>query len=173
MEEAFVHALQNPSTDLTGTGSKGGYVVGVQSEVDMAAYIKQHLGTKSHQVLTDNSQTYGVITLTGRPGVFIDRSQHGDTAWTRLRNDPYGKVRYMLEAQSSGADLIAHRYPTAAAGHNASLRPAFTTPRYVLLKVARTGPSAPASSFTPVSGFTSPRTTTSKGTATTTAKKVK
>jgi hypothetical protein len=135
MEEGFVHAIQHPSENLTGTGSRGGYAVGVESEVRMAAYIKQAVGTKNHQVLTDNSQTYGVITLTGRPGVFIDRSQRGDGPWKKLLNKPYGRVRYILEALTP-ADLVRTRYPRAATGGTPELTPVFTTQRYVLLKVA-------------------------------------
>jgi hypothetical protein len=145
MEQAFIHALRDPGKNLTGTSSRGGYTVGLRSELAMADYIKKVIGEQQHQVLTDNSQTYAVILLNGRPQVFVDRSQRGDGPWKRTLENPYGKVRYMLIAYKSPSDLIRQRYPTAATGGNPSFTPVFTTARYVLVAVAFPPPQTAAS----------------------------
>jgi hypothetical protein len=108
----------------------------------MADEIKRVVGTRTHSVLTDNSQTYAVITLTGRPNVFIDRSQRGDGPWRRLLSHPFGRVRYMLIAQQAPSDLIRTQYPAAARGADPALTPIFTTPRYTLVRVASQAPAA-------------------------------
>ena len=140
-EQAFVHALQSPDRDLSGTSSRGGYTVGLDSERAMAAYILRHAGRREHAILTDNAQTYAVILLTGRPAIFVDRNQHGQAAWNHLLDSPYGHVRYMLIASQSRSDLIGARYPAAKEG-NSSFTPVFTTPRYVLVAVARHAPAS-------------------------------
>ena len=145
MEQAFIHALRSPSANLTGTSSRGGYTVGLRSELAMADYIKRVVGEQQHEVLTDNSQTYAVILLNGRPQVFVDRSQHGDGPWKRTLENPYGKVKYMLINTQSSSDLIRQRYPTAATGGNPSFTPVFTTARYTLVAVAFRPPQNAAS----------------------------
>jgi hypothetical protein len=142
MEQAFIHAVRAPGTDLSGTASRGGYTVGLRSELAMADEIKRVVGTRTHSILTDNSQTYAVITLTGRPNVFIDRSQRGDGPWRRLLSHPFGRVRYMLIAQQAPSDLIRTQYPAAARGADPALTPIFTTPRYTLVRVASQAPAA-------------------------------
>jgi hypothetical protein len=140
MEQAFVHALQHPSQNLTGQGSRGGYTdIGVQSEQQMASYIKQTLGHRQHQILVDNANSYGVIILTGRPQVFVDRSQRGDGPWKQKLDNPFGHVGYMLIAHSAG-DLIHLRYPNAIAGGNPDLKVVYTTKRYTLVKVVAAPP---------------------------------
>jgi hypothetical protein len=149
MDQAFINALRSPGKNLTGTGSRGGYTVGVQSEQEMAAYIKHVVGNRKHSVLTDNAQTYAVMMLTGRPSVFVDRSQRGDGPWKEILNSPAGHVRYMLIAAQAPGDLIRTRYPSAATGGTPGLTPVFSTQRYVLVAVApraratsRTSPSS-------------------------------
>ena len=148
MEQAFIHALRNPGKNLTGTSSRGGYTVGLKSELAMADYIKRVVGEQNHEILTDNSQTFAVVLLNGQPRVFVDRSQHGDGPWKKILESPYGKVKYMLINTQSPSDEIRQRYPTAATGGNPSFRPVFTTARYVLVAVAFRAPNSKTTTHT-------------------------
>jgi hypothetical protein len=140
LEQAFVRAIQTGHSQ-EGTVSIGGYRVGIDPEREMAAYLHHNVGDAQDQVLTDNAQTYGVILLDGRPSVMFDRVDKGDAAWLSVRDNPFGRVRYMLIAYRSRADLIQQRYPQAAAGVVPGLTPVFRTSRYLLVAVA---PHAPA-----------------------------
>jgi hypothetical protein len=141
LEQAFVRAVDTGHSQ-EGTASRGGYAPGIDPEREMAAYIDRMVGQGKHAVLTDNAQTYGVILLSGRPQVMFDRVDKGDGTWLALRNNPWGKVRYLLIAYRSHADLIEQRYPQAASGTIPGLTPVYRTSRYVIVAVA---PHAPAS----------------------------
>ena len=110
LEQAFVRAIQTGNSQ-EGTLSLGRYRVGIGSEQQMASYVVHHVGEHKHLVLTDNAQTFGTILLSGRPQVMFDRVDEGDGAWLNVRNDPFGKVRYMLIAYRSPADLIEPALP--------------------------------------------------------------
>jgi hypothetical protein len=118
-----------------GTVSRGGIAVGISSELAMAQYIDTHVQAKK-SVLTDNSQTYAVILLTGHPGLFRTRIDHGDTPWLRAVKRPPASVKYMLVAQDASGDLIRQAYPQAATGQRAGLAVAYSDPRYTLLSVS-------------------------------------
>jgi hypothetical protein len=152
LEQAFARAVKTGKSQ-EGASSIGGFTVGIEPERQMAAYIDRVVGRGRHAVLTDNAQTYGVIMLSGRPQDFDNRVNQGDGPWFATREDPYGKVAYMLMAYRTAGDLIRQRYPEAAAGGNPNLVPVFHTSRYVLLRVARpplakqqSGEGQPASS---------------------------
>jgi hypothetical protein len=136
LEQAFVRAIKTGQSQ-EGTSSIGGFTVGIEPERQMAAYIDRTVGKQRHAILTDNAQTYGVIMLSGRPQDFDNRVNHGDGPWFVAREDPYGRVAYMLVAYRAPGDLIRQRYPEAASGGNPNLTPVFHTSRYVLLRVAR------------------------------------
>jgi 4-amino-4-deoxy-L-arabinose transferase-like glycosyltransferase len=136
LEQAFARAVKTGQSQ-EGTSSIGGFTVGIEPERQMAAYIDHTVGKQRHAILTDNAQTYGVIMLSGRPQDFNNRVNQGDGPWYEAREDPYGKVKYMLVAYRSPGDLIRQRYPEAASGGNPNLTPVFHTSRYVLLRVAR------------------------------------
>jgi hypothetical protein len=143
LEQAFTRALSKGG-DLTGTTSRGGFRVGVDTEQQMAAYLNAHVHTGDRSVLADNAQTFGVILLSGRPGTIFNRIDEGDSVWRSVRNDPYGRVRYLLIDTQARDDLIRQRYPLAASGSDEPyLTPVFTTTpaRYTLVRVARTGPT--------------------------------
>jgi hypothetical protein len=136
LEQAFVRAIKTGQSQ-EGSSSIGGFTVGIEPERQMAAYIDRTVGEQRHAILADNAQTYGVIMLSGRPQDFDNRVNHGDGPWFLAREDPYGRVRYMLMAYHAPGDLIRQRYPEAASGGNPNLTPVFHTSRYVLLRVAR------------------------------------
>jgi hypothetical protein len=134
LEQAFHRAVATGHSQ-EGTVSRGGIQVGINSELAMAQYINAHVRANK-SVLTDNSQTYAVILLTGRPGVFQTRIDHGDAPWLRAVKRPPRSVRYMLIAQNASGDLIRQTYPQAAGGHSAGLTVVYSDPRYTLLSVA-------------------------------------
>ena len=136
LEQAFARTIKTGQSQ-EGASSIGGFTVGIEPERQMAAYIDRTVGKRQHAILTDNAQTYGVIMLSGRPQDFDNRVDEGDGPWFAAREDPYGKVRYMLMAYRAPGDLIHQRYPEAASGGNPNLTPIFHTSRYVLLRVAR------------------------------------
>ena len=143
LEQAFTRALSKGG-DLTGTTSRGGFRVGVDPEQQMAAYLNDHVHTGNRSVLADNAQTFGVILLSGRPGTIFNRIDEGDSVWRSVRDDPYGRVQYLLIDTEARDDLIRQRYPSAASGADEPyLTPVFTTTpaRYTLVRVARVGPA--------------------------------
>jgi Dolichyl-phosphate-mannose-protein mannosyltransferase len=164
LEQAFARTIKTGQSQ-EGASSIGGFTVGIEPERQMAAYIDRTVGKREHAILADNAQTYGVIMLSGRPQDFDNRVDQGDGPWFAAREDPYGKVKYMLMAYRAPGDLIRQRYPEAASGGNPDLTPVFHTSRYVLLRVARPpfttakqpgGESSPGSSSPTSAGQTTP-----------------
>jgi hypothetical protein len=140
LEQAFARAVST-GADQEGTNSIGGFTVGIRSEAEMASYINRTISGR-HAILTDNSQTYGVILLSGRPRVFFDRVIKGDGVWQSVLRDPYGVVQYMLVAYNPrGGDLIRARYPGLIAGNPKGFKVVYQTSRYVLVKVPGLDPN--------------------------------
>jgi len=167
LEQAFIHTVQTGESQ-EGKPSRGGYIVGIQSEAQMAQYLKDHVSGKN-AVLADNAHTFGVILLQGRPNQIFDRIDKGDAKWNQILAAPYGKVTWMLLSRSpASGDLITRKYPKADAGDVAGLTPVFRTQRYTLLRVASKDPAKlPASTQTgfgstsiPPSGGATPAGTT-------------
>jgi hypothetical protein len=134
LEQAFHRAITTGRSQ-EGTVSRGGIGVGISSELAMAQYIDTHVHAKK-SVLTDNSQTYAVILLTGHAGLFHTRIDHGDTPWLRAVKHPPASVKYMLVAQDASGDLIRQTYPHASTGQTVGLTVAYSDPRYTLLSVS-------------------------------------
>lgn len=143
LEQAFTRAIST-GKDQEGRSSRGGYAVGTKPEQDMAAFVKQRVKRRS-SILTDNAQTFGVILLTGRPELFLDRVDKGDTRWRRIAGDPRGKTKvdYFLVAQDANGDVLRQRYPEAADNDVANLEVVYFNSRYTLLRV-RGRPRRPA-----------------------------
>ncbi|WP_210494664.1 hypothetical protein [Patulibacter sp. SYSU D01012] len=139
LEQAFLRALVQ-QTDQEGTSSRGGYPVGIRAEQRMAAFVKVMAGRRPDAVLADNSTTGGVILLTGRPEVFLDRVDHGDAAFLRTLQNPWGAVQYLLVTRRQ-EDSVATTYPGVAQGRRPGLRPVFSYGGYTLVSVARTDPT--------------------------------
>ena len=72
-------------------------IMGIDPVADraMADYIGAHVA-ETDAVLTDDSQTFGVMLSSGRPDLFLDRIDRGDADWLRVAEHPYPKVRYLL-----------------------------------------------------------------------------
>lgn len=143
LEQAFVRGVLTQN-DQEGRASRGGYDVGIRAEQRMAAYVKAVAGTRKDAVLADNSTSGGVVLLTGRPEVFVDRVDAGDESFLDVLDRPWGKVRWILAARDANDGSINARYPAAAAGRVEGLRPVFTSGRYVLLAVAAVDPRVSA-----------------------------
>lgn len=137
-EEAFVRALAT-GEDQEGTKSVGGYSIGIAPEREMAAHIVQ-LIDRPNSILTDDAQSFAVMLLTGRPDLFVDRIDEGDTLWLELRENPWGRVDYALVSAVALNDLVLVRYPGALRDEQPGFRIVFRTPRWLLLEVATTRP---------------------------------
>lgn len=135
LEQAFTRAVDTGASQ-EGSSSIGGFTVGIEPERQMAAYVNRVAGYGKHTILADNAQTFGVILLSGRPQVFLDRVDRGDGPWFKVRDRPYGQVSYLLMDYRAPGDLIRQRYPQAATGGDPTLTPVFRTSRYVLLRVS-------------------------------------
>ncbi|HWH10159.1 MAG TPA: hypothetical protein VG165_03460 [Solirubrobacteraceae bacterium] len=140
LEQAFVRAVKT-GDDQDGTNSIGGFTVGIASEAQMADYINRTVTTR-HAILTDNSQTFGVILLSGRPRLFFDRVIKGDGVWQSVLRDPYGVVQYLLVAYNPrGGDLIRAHYPGLLSATANGFSVVYQTARYVLVKVPNLNPN--------------------------------
>ena len=137
-----------------GTESLGGFTVGIDPERTMAGYINNELPQKKDSILIDENISYGPMILSGRPKLFVDRADEGTGKWEQVRDDPYGKVDYMLVGIGRNADALAKRYPKMLAGGESGLTPIFRTERYVLIRVAA---AAPVISPEPGGTSTAPR----------------
>ncbi|MGX6447574.1 hypothetical protein ACVU7I_05820 [Patulibacter sp. S7RM1-6] len=140
MEQAFLRAIYQ-QRDQEGTSSRGGYRVGIRAEQRMAAFVKVVAGTRKNAVLADTATSAGVILLTGRPEVFVDRVDHGDGPFLRTLQSPWGKVRYLLVSAGRRDDAVATTYPGIAQGRRPGLRPVFSYGGYTLVSVAGSDPT--------------------------------
>jgi hypothetical protein len=119
--------------------------IGATDERAMARYIHRHVHG-SNSILTDDAASFAVILFDGRPEVYLDRIDVGDSAWNRVLDRPWGNVRYLLTSPRSvagGSDLATRHYP----GLLHSTTPGFTrvygNARYTLFRVDRTNPHRP------------------------------
>ncbi|HEY6731045.1 MAG TPA: hypothetical protein VI039_08480 [Solirubrobacterales bacterium] len=133
-EQAFTRFLETRDSQ-EGSTSLGGYKVGIDPELGMADYIDNRLKPPPNSILTDSSITYGVILLSGKPDLFVDRADYDEGEWLSIRDKPLGEVRYMLVANPGSVDLVRQRYPGLDLGAQAGLVPIFHTDRYVLVQI--------------------------------------
>ena len=137
LEQAFTRAIST-GDDQEGTGSRGGYQVGIAPEREMAKFIDEQ-EIADNEILTDNSRTYGVIALNGRPELFFDRVDRGDVEWQAVLENPQGEVEFML-IENAEPDLILQQYPDAVDGNEDGLEVVVQNDRYTLVRVVE--PSA-------------------------------
>lgn len=128
-ERAFVQALEtgrDQSRNVSG--------VDPLSDRAMARYIVSHVRTNG-AVLTDDTQTFGILLASGRPGLFFDRIDENDARWAEVARQPHGKVRYLLLSDSD-LDLLTRIYHRAyTAGEGRGLRLVFEARRSKLFEV--------------------------------------
>jgi hypothetical protein len=137
-EQAFRRFVESGNSQ-EGTTSKGGYEVGIDPELQMAEAIKKIAGNRTNVILTDNAQTYAVILLTGRPGAFVDRIDHGDEQWRTERDNLPKGIEYVLIALHAPADEIVQRYPSLPEDGDNHFQPVVTNKRYMLAKIIARG----------------------------------
>lgn len=123
-----------------GTTSIGDYQVGIDPELAMANFINTRIPQEKRSILVDQNFSYAVMTTSGRPQNFFDRTDEGEDDWQATIDDPFGEVSYMLITTSREGDQIAKAWPTAVEGGEAGLQPVFRTDRYVLIEVSDTRP---------------------------------
>ncbi|MDX6476956.1 MAG: hypothetical protein QOH95_2467, partial [Gaiellaceae bacterium] len=105
----------------------------------VARYVTAHVNRKN-AVLTDDSETFSALLLSGRPDLFWDRIDRGDAQWRTAVALPWGHVDYMLVIPG-GPDLIAQQYPGIASGAAPGLTPVYRAGKYVLVRVAGQRPA--------------------------------
>jgi hypothetical protein len=120
-ESTFLTAITT-GKDLEGrTSVPGGYHVGIKEERHMADYILSHVRRR-----------------------VLDRIDYGDTAWTRVLNHPFGRVRYFLVSTFAPMlDLIQVRFTGIAKGLPWA-RVVYANDRYELLAIPLCPPGAPS-----------------------------
>jgi hypothetical protein len=134
LESNFAAAVSTRESQ-EGAKTLSGATVGIVDEQAMADYITANI-TNRNTILTDNSQTYGVMLLTGRPDLFVDRVDKSDGPWKAIAEDPARYVDYMLiSTAGNGNDLLGQLYPNAADGSDPRLPTIYRDDRYVLVGV--------------------------------------
>jgi hypothetical protein len=134
MEQAFHGAIADSGTKPQ--SSRGGYSVGVTQETQMADEIRAHVHA-SDAILTDNSQTYGVVLLSKEPRLFRTRlSSGGGGVFSADVRNPTRAIEYFLIAYRDPSDALHKAYPTAVSGNLAGLTVVFKDARYALVSVA-------------------------------------
>jgi hypothetical protein len=144
-ENVFLRALET-GEDQEGNIGIAGYPIGIAAEQDMADYISENVAD-DQVILTDDSQSLGVMLLSGDPGRFFDRIDRGDAEWFEQREDPWGEVDYFLVATNERCrapctDLIRDRYEGVLANGFPGLEIVFETDRYALVAVAEERPKS-------------------------------
>ncbi len=137
LEQAFTRAIAT-GRDQEGTSSTGGYGVGIGPQRLMARYVDRHVHSRN-AILTDDAQTFSVMLLSGRPDLFWDRIDRGDGDWIDVRDDPWGRVRFLLVSDNPN-DLIRIRFPAIFASHERGLTPVYRVQSLELLRVAARPP---------------------------------
>ncbi|HWJ83441.1 MAG TPA: hypothetical protein VNS55_14475 [Nocardioides sp.] len=130
---AFAHAITTGESQEGVTA--GGHRIGIGDELAMARQIEQ-LSPDRGSILTDDTATYAVMLLTGRPEWFLDRVDHGDARWQAARRDVPASVDLMLLSTEPGSvDQLTQLLPEVAAGTDARFPVVYRTERYLLVRV--------------------------------------
>ena len=143
-ENVFLRALETRD-DQEGNIGIAGYPIGIAAERDMADFIKENVG-EDEVIQTDDSQSLGVMLLSGDPGRFFDRIDKGDGEWFEQLEDPWGEVEYFLVATNERCrepcvDLVRERYEGILTDDFPGLEIVFETDRYALVAVDETRPA--------------------------------
>jgi hypothetical protein len=133
LEAPFAAAVSTRESQ-EGSTTLNGASIGVVDEQAMADYIKSNISDKN-SILTDNSQTYAVMLLTGQPDLFFDRVDQSDGPWKEAAREPAQYVDYLLMSTGDSNDLLSQTYPEAANGADPRLPVVYSTDRYVLVGV--------------------------------------
>ncbi|WP_354699843.1 hypothetical protein DSM112329_00101 [Paraconexibacter sp. AEG42_29] len=149
LERTFIAALET-GEDQENSGTRGQYTVGNRDDKEMATYIRRYVPEKRASILTDDGQTFGVMLETGRPQIFRDRIDQGDSKWIIPLEKPWNRVRYILVGRYPRSpfaiqDEVEVRYP--GLGGLVGLTAIHANDHYVLLRVARRKPLNPQTRF--------------------------
>jgi hypothetical protein len=115
-ESAFLRGLISGASQDGRPGPKGSGI-SVADQREMARFVVAHVRGRN-AILTDDSQTFGVILADGHPDRYFDRIDRGDEAWFAARDRPVGRVDYLLVKRSATRarnrvffDRIVDAYP--------------------------------------------------------------
>ena len=139
LEQAFTRAVAS-GDDQEGTTSLGGYGVGIAEQRAAAEFIDRTVSGRD-EILTDDAQTFSVILLTGKPGLFFDRIDRGDAEWVAVLGDPFGRVGYVL-VSSSPNDAVRARYPRLLLGEEPGFTTVYDGGGFTLLRVSARRPDS-------------------------------
>lgn len=96
----------------------------------MADFVGQNV-TGEHTILIDDSQGFAPMLVGTDVPKYFDRIYKGDTDWYKVRDDPRGKVRWMM-ITAAKEDLVRRKWT----GREPWLRKVRTEGKYVLYAVA-------------------------------------
>jgi hypothetical protein len=141
LEGAFTAAVST-GEEQEGAATPGGVLAGTGREEEMAQFIEEQ-GAGEGRVLTDEGRTFGVIAMTGRPELFLDRASAGGDAWDEILREPAGRADFALVALGGG-DRILAAHPGAEDGESPAFEPFAANDRYALLRVTGAEPATAA-----------------------------
>lgn len=120
-EASFLRALVSGESQDGKPGPKGPGL-SIADQRDMAAFVSARIPGRG-RILADDAQAFGVMLLDGRPERYFDRIDRGERAWFRARNNPVGRVDYLLVKRGATQaedpvfyDRILQAYPGLGTG---------------------------------------------------------
>jgi hypothetical protein len=122
-ERAFLDGLVT-GANQDARKAPSGTSLSVHDQREMAHWIRGHIHGRD-AILTDDSETYGVMLADGHPDRYFDRIDRGDKKWFAVLRHPVGHVRYVLVGENATRasnvffyDRIIAQYPQLATGRN-------------------------------------------------------
>ena len=142
-EAAFLEGIRT-GTSQNGRPGPRGPGIDVEAQKEMADWIRAHVPGRN-AILADDSQSFGVMLQDGHPERYLDRVDVSDERWAAVRDDPVGRVRFVLVQRGATRgrdpvfyDRILDAYPTLGTGKPPPfLRLAHQNGTYLLFAVAR------------------------------------
>lgn len=125
-ESAFLEGIRTGENQNGRPGPRGPGL-DVETQQEMAQWIRTHVPGKN-VILADDSQAFGVMLQDGHPERYLDRVDVSDARWTAIRDNPVGRVRYMLiqrGATRGGDPVFFDRILDAYPGLGVGRPPAF------------------------------------------------
>ncbi len=141
LEQAFTRGISS-GDDQEGLATAGGVLAGTDREREMARFIEEQ-GVEEGRILTDDSRTFGVIAMSGRPELFLTPTSAGGDEWDEVASEPAGQADFALVALGGG-DRILAAHPGAESGESPGLEPFAANDRYALLRVTGAEPAESA-----------------------------
>ncbi len=100
-EARYVEAIRSGQTQRTPD-------LDIPAARRIATWIDVNAGGR-HRVLVDDAQGFAPMLVGGHPEQYYDRIYKGDSRWYKVRDQPRGKVRYLLMTDAK-EDLVTARW---------------------------------------------------------------